>query len=337
MRKAGYDLARISAIAAAVLVHTVMLFWDFDPAVPTWAVYNYLSLTGHFCIPLFFMISGALLLGRETLDLKKHLRRTGHFFLLFYAWSLICYGIDARFFHIWTFEKNWISLLPAGYYHEWFLSALVICYCAVPLLHGLLHGNAVNARKGAWLVCALVVGLSTLKVLGNSLPALSVLLRPWQVSDLQYLACFLLGWLLASRRLSRRALTLLGLSALALQLLFSWLNRRYAVSVGYAIGIYYGDLQLPAIVTAAFLFCLCQSLEEKLAPGAGPLKTLSSCAFGVYLMHPIFIEALRSRHLDFRAYNTFWFFPACYLSFVLLPLAITLLLRKIPLLRKLVQ
>ena len=231
MRKAGYDLARIAAIAAAVLVHTVMLFWDFDPAVPTWAVYNYLSLTGHFCIPLFFMISGALLLGRETLDLKKHLRRTGHFFLLFYAWSLICYGIDARFFHIWTFEKNWISLLPAGYYHEWFLSALVICYCAVPLLHGLLHGNAVNARKGAWLVCALVAGLSTLKVLGNSLPALSVLLRPWQVSDLQYLACFLLGWLLASRRPSRRVLTLLGISALALQLLFSWLNRRYAVSV----------------------------------------------------------------------------------------------------------
>ena len=45
MRRPGFDLARVVAIAGAVLVHTVMLFWDFDPTVPTWRVYNYLSLT----------------------------------------------------------------------------------------------------------------------------------------------------------------------------------------------------------------------------------------------------------------------------------------------------
>ena len=337
MRKTAYDLSRIIAIAAAVLVHTVMLFWDFNPAVPTWAVYNYLSLTGHFCIPLFFMLSGALLLGRETLDLKKHLRRTWHFVLLFYAWSLICYGLDARFFHIWTQEKNFLSLVLAGYYHEWFLPALVMCYCAVPLLHGLAHQNAGNARKGAWLVCGLVAGLTTLKALANTLPALGGLLRPWQVSDLRYLVCFLLGWLLRDRKFSGRELTLMGFSALAIQLLFSWLNRRYAISAGYAIGVYYGDLQLPAVVTACFVFCLCQSLEDRLAPAAGALKELSSCAFGVYLLHPVAIDALRSLHLDFTRFSTFWFLPACYLGFLLLPLAAAWLMKKIPLLRKLVQ
>ena len=331
MRKAGFDLARIVAIAGAVLVHTVMLFWDFDPTVPTWRVYNYLSLTGHFCIPLFFMISGALLLGRETLDFRRHLRRTGHFVLLFYVWSLLCWGVDVLWLHVWTSGEKLLPLVLGGYYHLWFLPALVLCYCAVPLLHGLLHQNAENARKGAWLVCAVVTGLTTLSSLQNTWPALGEALRPWQVSDLQYLVCFLLGWLLRDRRLSPRRLTYLGLATLAVQLLFAWLNRRYAIAAGYAIGVYYGDLQ------AAFIFCLRQSLEARLAPAAGVLRTLSSCAFGVYLLHPLCIDALRAQHLDFRDYNTFWFFPACYLGFVLLPLGMTLLLRKIPLLKKLVQ
>lgn len=337
MRKAGFDLARIVAIAGAVLVHTVMLFWDFDPTVPTWRVYNYLSLTGHFCIPLFFMISGALLLGRETLDFRRHLRRTGHFVLLFYVWSLLCWGVDVLWLHVWTSGEKLLPLVLGGYYHLWFLPALVLCYCAVPLLHGLLHQNAENARKGAWLVCAVVTGLTTLSSLQNTWPALGEALRPWQVSDLQYLVCFLLGWLLRDRRLSPRRLTYLGLATLAVQLLFSWLNRRYAIAAGYAIGVYYGDLQLPALLTAAFIFCLCQSLEARLAPAAGVLRTLSSCAFGVYLLHPLCIDALRAQHLDFRNYNTFCFFPACYLGFVLLPLGLTALLKKLPVLKKLLQ
>ena len=337
MRKAGFDLARVAACLAVVMIHTVMLFWDFNPEVPTWAVYNWLSLAVRFGVPLFFMLSGALLLGRESLDFGRHLRRTGRFVLLFYLWSLLCYGLDARFFHVWTPGEKLLPLVLGGYYHLWFLPALTLCYCAVPLLHGLLHQNAAVARKGAWLICGVMAGLTTLKALGNSLPALGELLRPWQVSDRRYLVCFLLGWLLKDRRLSPRNLTCLGLASVAAQLLFAWLNRRYALSVGEAIGVYYGYLQLPALLTAAFVFCLCRSLEARLAPAAGVLETLSSCAFGVYLLHPVCIDALRAQHLDFRDYNTFWFFPACYLGFVLLPLGMTLLLRKIPLLKKLVQ
>ena len=54
-------------------------------------------------------------------------------------------------------------------------------------------------------------------------------------------------------------------------------------------------------------------------------------------MHPIAIDALRSLHLDFTQYSTVWFLPACYLGILLLPLAATLLLQQIPLLRNLVQ
>ena len=337
MRRVGLDLARVIACLAVVMIHTVMLFWEFDPAWPTWRYWNFLSLAVRFGVPLFFMLSGALLLGRERLDWRKHLRRTGHFVLLFYLWSLLCHGLDTAFFHVWSAEGSFFLRVLAGYYHEWFLTALVLCYCAVPLLHGLIWQKAENARRGAWLLCGLVVALVSLGAIPNKPPALSALLAPWQLGDLRYLVCFLLGWLLRGRRLSGRALTLLGLAALGSLLLFAYLNRRYAISLGYAFGAYYGYLMLPAMLTAAFVFCLCQKLEPTLRRFAGVLETLSSCTLGVYLLHPVVIDALRARHLDFTDYNTLWFFPACYLSFVLLPLAATLLLRRLPLLRELVN
>ena len=337
MRRSGLDLCRVFAISVVVLVHTVMLFWDFDPAVTTWAFYNYISLVGHFSIPLFFMLSGALLLGREKLDLKKHLTRALRFVLLFYVWSLICYGLDARFFHIWSQDGDFLSLVLAGYFHEWFLPALTLCYCAIPLLHGILYREEKEVRVGILLLSALVVLLSDLPGFPFKPPIISEFLRPWKLSDLRYLLYFLLGWYLNGRKLSGRALTLLGAAALATQLFLCHINRRYAISVGYAIGIYYGNFTSSAVLTAAFVFCLCQRIETVPPRAAKALKLLASCSFGVYLMHPIVIDALRSLQLDFTQYGTYWFLPACYLSILLLPLAATLLLQKIPLLKNLVQ
>ena len=337
MRKASFDLSRVLAIAAVILVHTVMLFWDFDPASPTWILYNYISLSGHYCIPLFFMVSGALLLGRECLDFKRHLRRMGHFVLLFYIWSAICYGLDAAFFHVWTPGENFLLLVLAGYFHEWFLPALVLCYAAMPLLHGMIHGNQENTQSGAWLLCGLIAVLSTLRSLPDKSPLFAALMEPWNIGDLRYLIFFVAGWLLSDRLLSRRALTLLGAGALLSQLLLAHINRRYAISIGGAIGVLYGNYTIAATLTAIFVFCLCRYFESALSRFAAPLKTFSSCTFGIYLLHPVFIDTLRSMHLNFTDYCTFWFFPLCYLSFLLLPLAVTYLLKKIPLLRDLVS
>ncbi len=337
MRKAGFDLCRILAMGAVVLIHTVMLFWDFDPSRPAWAVYNYVSLAARFSVPLFFMLSGALLLNREKLDFKKHLRRTGHLVLLFYLWSLICYSLDAAFFHIWTLEDDFPLLVLSGYFHLWFLPALVMCYSAVPLLHGMIHHNRKNIGKGTWLLLGLVAGLATLSSLPGKSPLFTALLSPWNIADLRYLVYFVAGWVLSDRLLSGRALTLLGIAAFCVQLLLARINRLYAVSIGQAIGILYGYLTISAALTAVFIFCLCRRFESALAGIAAPLKTVSSCSFGIYLLHPVFIDALRCLHLDFTRFGTLWFLPLCYLSFLLPPAAVTFLLQKIPLLRKLVS
>ncbi len=337
MRKANLDLCRVLSCFTVVTAHAAQLFWDFNPASPVWAVWNFLSLAYRCCVPLFFMISGALLLGRDTMDFGRHLRRIGRFALLFYLWSAICYGLDALFFHVWSAEGDLVGLILAGYYHEWFLPALVMCYFALPLLHGFLHGDMALARRGVLLLCVPVVLLSTLEPLPQKPHLLAVFLAPWRLSDLRYLIYFLLGWLLETRPLSRRGERLLVLAALASLLAFAWLNRRYALAAGHAVDVAYGFLMLPAAVCAACVFSLCRRALS-LSPGtAGLLHELSGYTLGIYLMHPIFMEILRGSNFDFRAHSALWLYPACTLGFLLPSFAITRVLKKLPVLRKLVS
>ena len=123
---------------------------------------------------------------------------------------------------------------------------------------------------------------------------------------------------------------------IAWALLIAFLNRRYAISIGAASDALYEDLSISSALTAAFLFCLCKRIETLPPKLWSFVKTFSACSFGMYLMHPIFLDAVRSRHFDLTQYSAVWLYPLCYACFLLLPACLTWVMLKIPGLRKLV-
>jgi len=336
MRKASLDVCRVLACMAVVLGHTGMLFWEFDPAAPAWAVYNLLCVILRSSVLLFFMVSGALFLGREKLDFKKHMKRAGHMLALFYVWSLICNGVDALFLHYWTPGENFWKLVLQGYFHLWFLPTMAMCYCALPLLHGLSHGNRENAVRGALLLAAIVSVCSTLKVMPDESGWLAALIKPYDLQYFRYFAMMPLGWVLYQKGPSKRQLGLLGFSALTAVLVIAWLNRRYSISIGEPSARLYEDLTVSSVLTACFVFCACKRIEALPPRLTGFVRLFSVCSFGIYLMHPIFLDAVRSRHWDLTQYSALLLYPLFYLCFLLLPAALTWVMLKIPGLRKLV-
>lgn len=336
MRKASLDVCRVLACMAVVLGHSGMLFWDFDPSAPAWAAYNLLCVILRSSVLLFFMVSGALFLGRERLDFKKHLRRAGHMLALFYIWSLILNGIDALFLHYWTPNEAFLPLVLRGYFHLWFLPTMAMCYCALPLLHGALHGDHANVRRGAVLLAAIVCAYATLNAVPNKPEWLAALIAPYDFHYFHYFVMMPLGYVLYRETLSSKQLGALGGAALAAVLLIAWLNRRYAISIGAASDALYEDMAVSSVLTACFVFCLCKRIET-LPPRLWSLvKGFSACSFGMYLMHPIFIDAVRSRHFDLTQYSAVWLYPLSYACFLLLPLGLSWVFLKIPGLRKLV-
>ena len=336
MRKASLDVCRVLACMAVVLGHTGMLFWDFDPSAPAWAAYNLLCVILRSSVLLFFMVSGALFLGREKLDFKKHLRRAGHMIVLYYVWSLICNGIDYLFLHYWTPGEAFLPLVLRGYFHLWFLPTMAMCYCALPLLHGMLYNNRDNICRGAILMAVIVCVQATLNAVPDKSEVFAALIAPYDFRYYRYFVMMPLGFVLYREKLSNRALAILGGAALIAALVIAWLNRRYAISIGAASDAYYEDLAISSALVAAFVFCACKRIETLPPKLWSFVKTFSACSFGMYLMHPIFIDAVRSRHYDLTQYSALWLYPLSYLCFLLIPLGISWVMLRIPGLRKLV-
>lgn len=97
------------------------------------------------CVPIFFFVNGLLLLNKETIDIRKHIRKIIRIIVLTVLWGFITLfvlqyirGEILPFSQI--IKKSW--LLKQGWNnHLWFLRTLVVIYVFYPLIHTVYHTN----------------------------------------------------------------------------------------------------------------------------------------------------------------------------------------------------
>jgi surface polysaccharide O-acyltransferase-like enzyme len=133
------DLVRSLAVALVILIHCSTTYVTFKPeagATAGWVFACYLDTFSQAAVPLFFMISGHLLL-RPGIQVGRFLqRRLNRIFLPLVTWSAIYILVRIEL------QENQISLLSSVrlfyngevYFHLWFLYALAGVYLAFPFL-----------------------------------------------------------------------------------------------------------------------------------------------------------------------------------------------------------
>jgi surface polysaccharide O-acyltransferase-like enzyme len=127
-----YDAIKCLAIFTMCFYHGNMLEKNIleNPSVVTY-FYYFLQCFLSVCVPLFFMVNGALILNAKF-DNKKNIRKIIKLIILLFAWSLILllilkyilhdtYTIKSLFVSIWFLKAHRIS-------HLWFLQALIAVY-----------------------------------------------------------------------------------------------------------------------------------------------------------------------------------------------------------------
>lgn len=126
------DLCRVIAIFAVILLHvSAKYFYDMTP-LDNWLISNFIDSSVRFCVPLFVMLSGALLLVRpfnsET-EISSLIKRCLKVALPFIVWSII-YLFE-------TGNTNFLSVLyKPSRYHLWFCYMILGLYLFYPLLKG---------------------------------------------------------------------------------------------------------------------------------------------------------------------------------------------------------
>ena len=154
-RYANIDILKMFAIFCVIMIHCCGIEMDF---LESGNVSNYIYYFSRTIlatsVPIFFLCNGFLLFGKE-LDMKEHVFKTIKYFIMTYLWGIITIfctmlikdvrlslGEIINMFREW--QPGWIN-------HLWFLGALVRVYLIFPIL------KLAAERKRASLMYLLVI------------------------------------------------------------------------------------------------------------------------------------------------------------------------------------
>lgn len=339
-RDCALDLIRIAASLMVVMIHAVAQGWYSDMTTPQWAWLNLLNTAVRSGVPLFFMVSGVIFLGREELDLKRLLwNHEVKYLALYLFWSVLYCLNTIRVGPGYDRVQDFVEAVFAGHFHLWYLPAMVAAHLFLPVLHACVHGKKLH--PALLLVPPALFFLRDNLLLLPWLPALLRRLLGLARFDelLLYLGYTVLGWWLSRRTWDKRSRPVFAGTFLAVTLLAAAANRWYALRAaaeGSApVGWLYGHT-VPTLIQAVCVFCFFLTFRGEPLRFPKLWTELSACTLGVYLIHVFLLECFRLLVNDpIYTASVRW----CVFSYVLAVAAaffLVWLIRKIPVLRKLV-
>lgn len=284
-RQSWADWARIAAIVAVVSIHVLgpVSFRASLVGTPFWWAANVINSASRWSVPVFFMVSGALLLNRSRREgaarfYRRRLLRIGVPLLV---WSLV-YVPVLVYLGIQVTPQSWVISIARGspYGHLYFLFALLGCYLVKPLLERLS-----GPELGVFAACAIgwAVGQRALQVV---LPhSAANALELW----LYYVGFFAAGGWLARRPAGAAARWLVvGGAAVAVTAAGTWWLVVHAPSSQW--NFLYSYLSVATVVASVAVF---EFIRATGRPGPRWLRKLAATTFGIYLCHPLILVAVQ--------------------------------------------
>lgn len=287
---AHLDLQRAAAAIAVVLLHAVALYWATVPLRSgAWLILAFLDSAVRWCVPMFFMITGALFLTRSRPVTPRLMitRSIPRLLVAFSFWS-VAYNLFEPFqkgrpLTVLSFVKG----LPRGYYHLWFLPVMMGLYLLMPVLWHIFTNRAL-ARYLVVLWAALVVLGSTEKF--DPTQVLNAMATRVLAPELAGYAPFvLLGGLLATCTRTLAPWQLVALFVLSTLVIFA-LTVQLSWSVGHPDGYWFAYLTPAVCLASVAVFCAGRSAEGWLQAHPRLLRGvrwIGDRSFGIYLVHPM--------------------------------------------------
>lgn len=339
-RRYDYDILRVFSMFAVVYLHTAAKSLLSFELRAVWGFSNLLAAIATPAVPLFFMLSGALLLNdSRTEDISFLLRRRVPRLLIpLCVWSCLVLAYTAAAGDpAGALESLRVIFGTPVIVPYWFLYALIPIYLLSPLLKKLtdrLSPAHWNYMMGLWLCCSIL--LYTVR---------SFVPETWTASLTEhwtlnlnlvggYLGYFLLGAYL--ERLPKQPSRKVLWPAVIALLLVSIVGTRWDT---YAHGAYSDRftnyLSLFTCLLSAAIFLLARSYWGQSARSSRALSLLSGCSFCVYLLHPLALglaDKVLACFTGAEVFSSIGQQLAVYVCVCLFCVAIAALLSRIPVL-----
>lgn len=342
-RKYNIDLLRILACFMVVLLHVAADNWYYVPYDSAeWMAFNFYDIATRSAVPIFFMISGAMFLSKNTFSLKKlFCRNIARLVFIYFLWSSL-YAVDT------IGLKELLPSLSSGYffsvvmdskYHLWYLPELISIYFILPLLFAV--KNIENGKYLKYILC-LFFALEILPAFMNVFPFLQeakAVIERFVFPFPQYLGYFILGYVIYENidvfKRIRSAFLAIGLVVIVVSLTII----NYIISVVRHVPseMFYNSFFIASFLEACALFILFLRIPcEKISPKIAPLIVRTSkYTLFVYLLHPFVLEHLNI-HFGINSLCGYSFLsvPAISLAIFMICFATAFIIDKIPFIKK---
>lgn len=294
------DLLRILAIIAVIWLHVSgeVVVRESGPGDGDWWVGNVADAFSRWCVPLFVMASGALLLPqRPDLDpFAFYRRRAARILVPTLFWTAIYLGVRAIGDDASARALAISVVRGTPYYHLWFLYMIVGLYVAAPLISRFLAGSAKRMVLAATGFVFLVSSVESLMAGLADEEHAYTFLGMWP----SYLGYFLAGyylWRWPPRPMPRTLAfaTILacgGGIALLTGALYQFLGAR-------AWQIAYANLQPLVVLMSLTIFTTALAAPLRVGPKAvRAVGAVTPLVLGIYVMHPLWLRALKEEGID---------------------------------------
>jgi surface polysaccharide O-acyltransferase-like enzyme len=341
------DLIRTFAIVLVIMLHAaiepVTVANQMSPeGVTLWWTTNVYDSLARPAVPLFVMLSGALLLQPAKLNeplgvfFKKRLNRIALPFLFwgvaYFAWRAFVNGETL------TAESILQGVLTGPYVHFWFFYLLVGLYLLTPVLRVLVAYISRNTFKFFMI----------LWFLGTAIVPILSLLSEYRLDSNVFIITGWVGYFLLgaySLKTHVRSAVLYALLGLG----FAWTIIGTYVVVG-TIGervnqFFYNAYSFSMIAASVALFLLLAAvpsnmLEERFPRGNRVLRLISQNTIPIYLFHVMVLEALQKGFFGFQislaTMNPVLEVPLITAVTLLICLVVIYPLKKVPVVKKII-
>lgn len=317
-RYLSYDIVRIVALLMIVMVHVsayiVIFFPDTDKV--EWLVGNIFNGISRAGVPLFILLSGALLLSEDRhMDARIFYKKNLFTMTLLAAGWMIAYGLfyavilplmEGNPVHMMNFWGFIIEFQGTEYPHLWYMLMVIGLYLMIPVLR--LFVKRENKKYVQGLIIAAVIVQFAARTADfftvNCDVGVSTFLAKLHMEPITgFIGYLLIGWYLNEYTLKKQSRILLYVLGAAAVVISTLVVYRTIVEIPEIRDYMYSELSLMAFVYGVALFVLIQSLCKEKTTRCRLITTMSDCTFGVYLFHIVILEIFVKLLLPYESFG----------------------------------
>lgn len=296
------DFIRVVASFFVVMLHSAApLLYKYNNIPPlNWWAGNIYDSAVRICVPLFFIVSGYLLLGKEETIGEFFIKRANKILAPFIVWSIL-YVFWAHYFDnagSLTFRSFYSLAISPAYYHLWFFYAIIGLYLYIPVLRIFTQHSSVQILY--YFVALWFLAVSIVPIIEASSQVTSAV-------DLNtisgYVGYLVIGHLLGNAQINKRQFMQILLVAIICLIITA--GGTFYLTIrnnGELNGYLYGYLSPNVIVSSVAAFLLLKYLSDHLVTSdrrKNVLMALSSASMGIYLIHPMVLYTVNAGWLGF--------------------------------------